>query len=233
MAPSSQTTPQPPSSAENPTNPAPVLASKPPFNRHDKIISASELTQIASNSLQTGAVTGGIGLIVGAGSGIVRSAPPALFALVSGIQWFALGSSFMASRTLLWHAWGGEENLSSGDFVTASGIAGGVSGMVGGMLRGPKNVIPGVLVFSSLGAASSYFSQKTKRSEPKPASSWLDSKWSPMKRLSDKEYEEKLEEKLLRLDAEIAIIDESIELLKASSQESATSKKEPTTQVKK
>ena len=37
-----------------------------------------------------------------------------------------------------------------------------------------------------------------------------------MKRLTDKEYEEKLEEKILRLEAEIAIIDENIESLKTS-----------------
>ena len=55
-----------------------------------------------------------------------------------------------------------------------------------------------------------------KEVEPKPKSSWLDSKWSPMKRLTDKEYEEKLEEKILRLEAEIAIINENIESLRAS-----------------
>lgn len=37
-----------------------------------------------------------------------------------------------------------------------------------------------------------------------------------MKRLSDKEYEEKLEEKILRINAEIAIIDENIASLRAS-----------------
>lgn len=57
---------------------------------------------------------------------------------------------------------------------------------------------------------------KNNESKPKEKTSWLDSKWSPMKRLSDKDYEEKLEEKILRLDAEIAIIDENIAALKAS-----------------
>lgn len=39
--------------------------------------------------------TGAMGVLIGAGSGIMRSAPPTLFAIVAGIQWFALGSSYM------------------------------------------------------------------------------------------------------------------------------------------
>lgn len=182
--------------------------------------SANELMAIASRSLQTGTLTGGIGMLVGAGFGIVRSAPPTLFALFAGLQWFALGSTYIASRSLLWHAWGGEEKLSSSDLVKASGVAGGVSGMVGGMFRGPRNIIPGVLFFSTVGATGTYLSQRfknnSKHDESKPKSSWLDSKWSPMKRLSDKDYEEKLEEKILRINAEIAIIDENIASLRSS-----------------
>ncbi|KAJ4423929.1 hypothetical protein N0V82_001357 [Gnomoniopsis sp. IMI 355080] len=56
--------------------------------------------------------------------------------------------------------------------------------------------------------------------------SWLDSKWSPMKKLTDKEYENILEEKLLRLDAEIAIIDDDVAALKAKMEEQKTPTKE-------
>ncbi|RYP47330.1 hypothetical protein DL768_006581 [Monosporascus sp. mg162] len=137
---------------------------------------------------------------------------------------------------LLWHAWGGEENLSKSDHVKASGIAGGVSGMVGGMFRGPKNILPGILFFSMLGAGSSYVSQRAKNNELKEAktkASWLDSKWSPMRSLSDKEYVDMLEEKVLRLDAEIAVIDENIASLKASAQLPAESKAKPISPQKK
>lgn len=41
------------------------------------------------------------------------------------------------------------------------------------------------------------------------------SKWSPMKVLSDEEYENMLRERLLRVNAEIALVDESIERLRA------------------
>jgi hypothetical protein len=47
-----------------------------------------------------------------------------------------------------------------------------------------------------------------------PRDSWLNSRWSPMKLLSDKEYEAMLQEKLLKVNAEIALVDESIESLR-------------------
>jgi hypothetical protein len=40
------------------------------------------------------AYSGTFGLLFGAAAGIVRSAPPLLFAVASGTQWFALGSSY-------------------------------------------------------------------------------------------------------------------------------------------
>lgn len=49
--------------------------------------------------------------------------------------------------------------------------------------------------------------------------SWLDSKWSPMKVLSDAEYEDMLQEKLLKVNAEIALVDESIEALRGQERE--------------
>ena len=51
---------------------------------------------------------------------------------------------------------------------------------------------------------------------------WLNSKWSPVKVLSDKEYEDLLREKLLRVNAEIALVDENIVALKAEEQKRAT-----------
>lgn len=51
-----------------------------------------------------------------------------------------------------------------------------------------------------------------------------DSKWSPMKVLSDEEYENMLREKLLRVNAEIALVDESIERLRVEHQKSSAEK---------
>jgi hypothetical protein len=38
---------------------------------------------------------GMVGSFVGLGTGIMRNAPPALFAAFAGLQWFTLGSSFV------------------------------------------------------------------------------------------------------------------------------------------
>jgi hypothetical protein len=57
---------------------------------------------------------------------------------------------------------------------------------------------------------------------PRKQPAWenlLNSRWSPVKVLSDKEYERMLEEKLLRLNAEIALIDEDITKLRAENKQ--------------
>lgn len=82
-------------------------------------------------------------------------------------------------------------------------------------------------MFSVFGAAGQalYNSADARKSELAQApendkkNSWLNSKWSPMKVLSDSEYENMLREKLLRVNAEIALVDESIEALRAQERE--------------
>lgn len=54
--------------------------------------------------------------------------------------------------------------------------------------------------------------------------SWLNSKWSPMKVLSDAEYEGMLQEKLLRINAQIALVDENIDALRAEERDIAAKK---------
>jgi hypothetical protein len=43
---------------------------------------------------------------------------------------------------------------------------------------------------------------------------YLASKWSPVTPLTDRQYEKMLEEKLLKLDAELAIIDDNIQAIR-------------------
>lgn len=52
------------------------------------------------------------------------------------------------------------------------------------------------------------------RPSSEPGRDFLQSKWSPVTYLSDPEYEKILEEKLLRVEAEIAIVDENIKALR-------------------
>ncbi|KAK7918325.1 hypothetical protein PG985_010199 [Apiospora marii] len=195
----------------------PSSGQRPPNPTGDEMPTRDELFDIGTKSLQTGALTGVLGAAFGAGSGIMRAAPPGLFALIAGIQWFALGSSFMASRSLLWHAWGGEDHLTSSDKVKAGAGAGAVSGMIGGMARGPRNILPGILFFSTLAGGATYVSQKLQSNEPKEKKSIMASKWSPMRQISDQEYEKILEDKMLRIDAELSIINDNIAALKGQS----------------
>lgn len=58
------------------------------------------------------------------------------------------------------------------------------------------------------------------RSESKK-NTWLDSEWSPVKVLSDRDYGKILEEQLLRVDAEMALMDERIATLNKKGAEEA------------
>lgn len=40
--------------------------------------------------------------------------------------------------------------------------------------------------------------------------SWLSSKWSPLRKMSDEEYENFMQEKMLKVEAEMALIDDKI-----------------------
>lgn len=84
-----------------------------------------------------------------------------------------------------------------------------------------KNVLPGSLIFATFGAlgqaAYNYADAREGRKDgdaKEGKGGWLNSKWSPVKALSDEEYGRILEERLLKLDAEIALVDESIEAVK-------------------
>ncbi|RLL93342.1 hypothetical protein CFD26_102437 [Aspergillus turcosus] len=100
--------------------------------------------------------------------------------------------------------------------AVSGGIAGGaVTRLMGGRL------IPGVVIFSLLGYVGqrSYnaidsWQMEHANAPSKPILQRLaDSKWIPLKTLSDDEYRGILGEKLLSIEAEIAIIDEKIEEL--------------------
>jgi hypothetical protein len=102
-------------------------------------------------------------------------------------------------------------------------------------LGGPKNVIPGALIFALFGAAGQaiYNSADARASSLPPQTaekdlknSWLNSKWSPMKVLTDKEYESMLREKLLNVEAEISLVDERIAALREVEREREMEAKE-------
>ncbi|KAL3417732.1 hypothetical protein PVAG01_10742 [Phlyctema vagabunda] len=196
-----------------------------------------EVKDIIWPALQLGGLAGASGTLVGGFAGIIKSKTPVLFALASGIQWFTLASTFSGTRSVVLHAWG-RDKVSPQDIISASAIAGGVSGSAGGLLRGRGHVIPGAIMFALFGAAGQFlFNKADARNselvemspEQKHKDSWLNSKWSPMKILSDGEYEEMLQEKLLRVNVEIAMIDESIAALRNQEPEQTEPNAQPQT----
>lgn len=121
----------------------------------------------------------------------------------------------------------------------ASTLAGGIAGSAGGLLRlsirpcvdvslliltlgGRGNILPGAIMFAVFGAmGQTAYNIMDTRNAGRPVeeastqkTSWLNSKWSPVKVLSDAEYGEMLQEKLLKVNAEIALVDESLAALR-------------------
>jgi len=85
------------------------------------------------------------------------------------------------------------------------------------------NILPGAAMIGLMGLAgqSGYnlFSE-AQRSESSPRRSIMqrltESEWAPLKALSDQQYEEMLQQKLLKIDVELSMIDEKIATLKAA-----------------
>ena len=88
-------------------------------------------------------------------------------------------------------------------------------------------MLPGMVMFALFGAAGQTLynkadarnSELAEQGPDNTKKSWLDSKWSPMRVLSDSEYENMLREKLLKVNVEIAMVDDSIEALRAQEKE--------------
>lgn len=88
-------------------------------------------------------------------------------------------------------------------------------------------MIPAVAVVSTSGAIGQHLVNKwdaraVSTSQGEKKESWSIASFLPLKKMTDQEYEEMLEEKILRLEANIALVDESIAALE--SQRTATTK---------
>ncbi|KAL2222056.1 hypothetical protein M432DRAFT_207353 [Thermoascus aurantiacus ATCC 26904] len=184
---------------------------------------------ILKSSLKVGTLSGTAGLVYGGVAGVLRSPHPVIHSISCGIHWFACGASFwwLRSNILKLHF---QDNATPKERAYTSAISGGIAG--GGVTRlmGGR-LLPGVIVFSLLGylGQSSYNAVDRWRLENPDISTKTivqriaDSRWVPLRSLSDEEYRNMLSEKLLGIEAEIAIIDEKIqelEKLKGSNPES-------------
>lgn len=131
-----------------------------------------------------------------------------------------------ASRAIILHAWQ-PETLTPQDRAKASSLAGGFTGgTIGGLIRGRANIIPGTIMFTLFGylgqtlyntldARHTHETMLASTTGVAEKKNWMERmaemKWSPMKVLSDEQYERMLRERLLKVEAEIAILDEKIE----------------------
>lgn len=195
------------------------------------------------------------GTAIGAVSGTLRTQTPVLFAIASGMQCFALGSTYWTARAAILNQdglanwWKSTRGLPLGarhdltptrsERVQASTIAGAFTGLSLGLLfRGPRNALPGTFMFGLFG----YVGQKgynfldEKNTEELEEEARLaargekkknvmeriaEMKWSPMEVLTDDRYEEMLQEKLLKIEVEIALIDDRIEGFRQKAREHA------------
>ncbi|KAL1965744.1 hypothetical protein VTN77DRAFT_5244 [Rasamsonia byssochlamydoides] len=177
-------------------------------------------SEVLSSSLKVGALSAFGGFTYGGVSGVLRSSPhPVIRSISHGIYWFAFGSSFwwIRSNILKLHF---EDNATPKERAYTSALSGGIAG--GGVTRlmGGR-LIPGVVVFSLLGylGQSSWNAIEKWRLESANTSTKpilqriADSKWVPLRSLSDDDFKHILSEKLLSIEAEIAILDEKIQEL--------------------
>lgn len=187
---------------------------------------------------------GAAGLLFGGIVGTLRSAHPVLWATVTSIQWSLLGGTYWGFRSAILQT-RTEPEITEQTKSYISAASGGLSAaLVGGITRGRANIIPGTFVGSLVGFLGqkgySIMDRRHTESLIAPAAAardedqgpfWkraMQSKWSPVKHLSHEEYKKVLEDKLLRVDAEIAVINDDIAALKK--QDNATI--EPDTSAK-
>jgi hypothetical protein len=123
------------------------------------------------------------------------------------------------------------------------------------LFRGPKNVIPGTLMFGLFGYGGQHFyeyldtrntkamhqqmevnDRKERGVQEETKDNWLQrvarGKWSPMSVLTDEQYEEMVKEKILSVEAQIALIDDRIEGLRVKQREMEKSQAEKQVQEK-
>ncbi|KAJ4260632.1 hypothetical protein NW762_007376 [Fusarium torreyae] len=185
---------------------------------------SQQVVDLVLPPLKFGGYAGAAGVLAGVGGSIFKEANPIVWGAVSGFQWFTLGTSFWFTRSLVVRSWGGEERLRNFDKIKASAIAGTAAGAVGGLIRGPKNILPAMFVWAVVGTGGQMIANRVSTRHPNVKDenqpSFL-SRLNPLKKLSDQEYMDMMSEKMLRMDADIALIDDRIAELRKLAQEEA------------
>ncbi|KAI7526485.1 hypothetical protein KC331_g16931 [Hortaea werneckii] len=189
------------------------------------------VTAAIEPALKVGAACGTAGFLFGGTVGILKGSTPFLFATASGIQTFALGSSFWTCRHTFIQTRRDPSALTTSELYQASGISGAVSGgLVALVTRGRRNVLPATLMWGLSGLVgqatyNAFYAKPAVVVEGPKETFWermAKKSWTPIKYVTNDEYAEMLREKMLKIDVEIAVLDDKIaELKKQQAQEEA------------
>ncbi|KAG5986109.1 hypothetical protein E4U43_005664 [Claviceps pusilla] len=117
-------------------------------------------------------------------------------------------------------AYGGEDKMRPIDKVAVSGVAGSSAGAVAGLARGPTRLLPAIVISGLIGSggqaiANRWSSGPGAAQAKEDGTSWL-WKMSPLKKLTDEEYMDMMKEKILKVEVDIALIDDRIAELRAA-----------------
>ncbi|EQK97797.1 hypothetical protein G6O67_006424 [Ophiocordyceps sinensis] len=174
------------------------------------------IMELLAPPCKVGAGCGTAGVLAGVATAVARDANPYISGFASGARCFTLGYSYWFARTMAMRSWGGEERMRPVDKITASAMAGSAAGAVAGLMRGPTKILPAIVLWGVFGAGgqavANHFASRPKKTGDKEG--WV--RWSPLKKLTDDEYMNLMDERLLRVEADIALIDERIAELAAA-----------------
>lgn len=214
--------------------------------------------EVARHASIAGVATAIPGTMFGAYRAKRLSPFPVLFTIASGLQCFGIGFTYWGARTVLlnkdgltnwWNRTRGvplrprtDLTPSESDRMRASCFSGAFTGVSLGLLyRGPKNVIPGTIMFTLYGFVGQYTynyldrwnsdeirnevenkrQEQARKEESKPEEKaepgWfrkMIEKSQILKKITPEEYQEMMTEKLIGVEADIAIIEEKIEDLR-------------------
>nr|POF14067.1 hypothetical protein CFP56_03091 [Quercus suber] len=181
-------------------------------------------------ALKVGVASAGAGFLFGGTVDILKNTTPFLFATASSVRCFGLGTSYWAARGTIIRAWTTTDSVDPSMKVTASAVAGGLSGgMIAAVTRGRSNVIPGVAMWSCFGGmgqwvANVWIGRDRTESKIPFVQRIASSKWSPIQVMTDDDYAKVLNERMLKVEVEISILDDKIAALKTQQQERAKSR---------
>ncbi|KAG5971321.1 hypothetical protein E4U55_001269, partial [Claviceps digitariae] len=125
-------------------------------------------------------------------------------------------------------AYGGQDKMRPMDKVAVSGVAGCSAGGVAGLanpLGGPSRLLPSIIICGLIGSGGqaivNRWSSRPEAGQAKgDGTSWI---WKiiPLTKLTDEEYIDIMKEKVLKVEVEIALIDDRIAELRAAEAEAA------------